>query len=60
MRMLETRLLALEARQSPALTGWPHIVSDATTDAELSEIQRTTGRDVWRESDPAWSEIFLG
>jgi|GEM_PF-3375113 len=61
MRQLETRLLALEAaRQRPSFGNWPNIVDDATTDSELTEIQGTTGRPVWRESDPAWAEIFLG
>jgi hypothetical protein len=61
MATLETRLLALEAaRQRPSFGNWPNVVDDNTTDSELSEIQRTTGRPVWRESDPAWSEIFLG
>lgn len=61
MHQLETRLLALEAaRQRPSFGNWPNIVDDNTTKSELTVIQRTTGRPVWRESDPAWAEIFSG
>ncbi len=62
MATIERRLLALEAaRQSkPTFGNWPNIQPDSATDAELAEIERTTGRPVWRESDPAWAETFLG
>jgi len=61
MAKTRNRIEALEAaRQRPSFGNWPNIVDDNTTDSELTEIQRTTGRPVWRESDPAWAEIFLG
>lgn len=53
-------LEALEQANNPSMKGWPCIVDDSTSDSALEEIQRTTGRPVWRESDPAWAEIFLG
>ena len=62
MKSLEKRLMALEsARQSKSTFGnWPNIQPDSATDSELAEIERATSRPVWRESDPAWAEIFLG
>ena len=55
------RLARLECCNLPAeWHGWPHIVPDETTEQELAEIAKRTGRPVWRESDPAWAEIFIG
>jgi len=60
MRLIE-RLAKLEARQfKPTFGNWPNIQDDSVTDAELAEIERTTGRPVWRESDIGWTEMFLG
>lgn len=59
MVTLSARLMALEgvgAGDHPKPL--PRLVPDATTDTELARL-RQHGRDVLRESDPAFIDLFV-
>ena len=55
---LSRRLEALEATDSNHAKQLPQVVPDDTTDTELARL-RTHGREVYRESDPAFIELFV-
>ena len=52
------RLLALETRDSDQAKPLPQVVPDSTTDKELARL-RQHGREVFRESDPAYIDHFI-
>ena len=52
------RLLALETRDSDHAKPLPMVVPDTTTDDELAKL-RKHGREVFRESDPAYIDHFI-
>jgi len=59
VKSLDARLLALESRkESEGSRNLPEVVPDTTTDAELERL-RKAGRDVYRESDPAFIDRFV-
>lgn len=59
MATLKTRLVALESSgQDGEARHLPQLVPDNTSDAELARL-RQHGREVYRESDPAFIEIFI-
>ena len=55
---LHRRLLALETRASDQAKPLPQVVPDSTTDDELAKL-RKHGREVFRESDPAYIDHFI-
>lgn len=55
---LSHRLLALETRDSDQAKQLPEVVPDSTPDTELARL-RTHGREVYREADPAFIELFV-
>ena len=55
---LGRRLMALETRDSDQAKQLPRLVPDAATDTELARL-RTHGLEVYRESDPAFIELFV-
>ncbi len=58
-RTLDARLLALETdREGGGAKPLPCLVPDTTTDAELDRMRRD-GREVYRESDPAFIDRFV-
>ncbi len=58
MASLDARLLALESLESDRTRQLPDVVNDATTDTELARF-RKQGREVYRESDPAFIQLFV-
>jgi hypothetical protein len=52
------RLDALEATDSDQAKQLPEVVPDSTTDTELAR-RRQHGREVYRESDPAFLDAFV-
>jgi len=58
MKTLDSRLLALETRDSDQAKQLPEVVPDSTPDTELARL-RKHGREVCRESDPAFIELFV-
>ena len=58
MKTLDSRLLALEAVGSDQAKALPAVVPDSTPDAELARLRRN-GREVYRESDPAFIDLFV-
>ena len=55
---LSRRLEALEATDDDTVKQLPEVVPDDTTDTELGRL-RKHGREVYRESDPAFIELFV-
>ncbi len=55
---LTRRLEALEATACDQAKPLPVVVPDGTTDAELARL-RKHGREVYRESDPAFLDLFV-
>ena len=55
---LYRRLLALETRASDQAKPLPQVVPDSTTDRELARL-RKHGREVFRDSDPAYIDHFI-
>ena len=59
MASLDARLLALESLGSgDHARRLPQVVPDATTDTKLARL-RQHGREVFRESDPAFIDLFV-
>ena len=58
MPSLDARLLALEKPDSDHTKQLPDVVDDATTDTEIARL-RKHGREVYRESDPAFIQLFV-
>ncbi len=58
MSTLTRRLLALEANDNNQAGLLPEVVADGTTDGEMARLRRH-GREVYRESDPAFFELFI-
>ena len=58
MSNLTRRLEALEANDNDQAGLLPEVVADGTTDGEMARLRRH-GREVYRESDPAFSELFI-
>ena len=59
MASLDARLLALESLGSgDHAKPLPKVVPDSTTDTELARL-RQHGREVFRESDPAFIDLFV-
>ncbi|MBK6294576.1 MAG: hypothetical protein IPF55_09960 [Rhodoferax sp.] len=59
MATLDSRLLALESIDvGDHAKQLPTVVPDDTTDQELARLRRD-GREVCRESDPAFIELFF-
>ena len=59
MASLDARLLALESLGSgDQAKPLPQVVPDSTTDDELAKL-RKHGREVFRESDPAYIDHFI-
>ena len=58
MPNLEARLLALENPVNDLARQLPDVVEDETTDTELARL-RKQGREVYRESDPAFIQLFV-
>lgn len=58
MNALTRRLERLEATDSDQAKQLPDVVPDDTPDSELSRL-RKHGREVYRESDPAFIELFV-
>jgi len=58
MNALTRRLDALEATDSDQAKQLPDVVPDSTPDAELARL-RKHGREVYRESDPAFLDAFV-
>ena len=59
MASLDARLLALESLGSgDHAKPLPEVVPDNTTDTELARL-RQHGREVFRESDPAFLDLFV-
>ena len=59
MASLDARLLALESLDSgDHAKPLPRVVPDATTDTDLARL-RQHGREVFRESDPAFIDLFV-
>jgi hypothetical protein len=55
---LTRRLAVLEATDSDQAKQLPEVVPDSTTDTELAR-RRQHGREVYRESDPAFLDAFV-
>ena len=56
---LNRRLLVLESLDSgDTAKPLPEVVPDSTTDIELARL-RKNGREIYRESDPAFIELFV-
>lgn len=55
---LSRRLEVLEATDDDTAKQLPDVVPDSTPDTELARL-RTHGREVYRESDPAFIELFV-
>ena len=58
MPNLEARLLALENPVNDLARQLPDVVEDETTDTELARL-RKQGREVYRESDPVFIQLFV-
>ena len=59
MKTLDARLLALESLDGgDTAKQLPEVVPDSTPDTELARL-RKNGREVYRESDPAFIELFV-
>lgn len=55
---INRRLLALETLDSDHAKQLPDVVPDSTPDTELARL-RKHGREVFRESDPAFIHLFV-
>jgi hypothetical protein len=55
---LSRRLLVLEACDTDQAKQLPQVVPDDTPEGEIVRL-RKQGRDVYRESDPAFIELFI-
>lgn len=58
MNALTRRLERLEATDSDHAKPLPDVVPDDTPDSELARL-RKHGREVYRESDPAFLDAFV-
>lgn len=59
MASIDARLLALESLGSDdRAKPLPQVLPDSTTDKELERL-RQHGREVFRESDPAFIDLFV-
>ncbi len=59
MATLDSRLLALESLDGgDGAKPLPQLVPDSTTDTELARLRRHC-REVYRESDPAFIQLFV-
>lgn len=58
MKTLDSRLLALETRDSDQAKQLPDVVPDNTPESDIARL-RQHGREVYRESDPAFIHLFV-
>ncbi len=64
MATIESRIAMLEERHRIVNVypkGWPVLVPDHYTDVEIEAFMAEIGRkDIYRENDPMWCEMFIG